>query len=175
VIDRLSGDVVLEISNPEAPNGTPTAFSLMLVGDRLVALIGVHLTTWLASVDIHHPEATELTRMPRLPFATNCQPTNAVGEGDSAVVGTVFCRHDWHLYRVDGPGLDTFHLGPAIETEGNSPMLTGATPEGFFIGTIKSQRNQLVLQIHDGMERVISTCTASDAGRDDDCYPVPVW
>jgi hypothetical protein len=175
VIDRLSGDVVLEISNPEAPNGTPTASSLMLVGDRLVAFIGIHLTTWLASVDIHHPEATELTRMPPLPFAENCQVTNAVGEGDKAVVGAVFCRRAWHLYRVDGPNLNSFHLGAAIQTEGDFPILTGATPEGFLIGTIGDQRKQVVLQIHDGAERVVSTCAASNTGRDNDCYPVPVW
>ncbi|MCZ3385986.1 MAG: hypothetical protein LH630_03245 [Actinomycetia bacterium] len=175
VLDVVSGEVTLEISNPAGGNGSLGANTLMLIRGRLVVFVGIHLTTWLASVDLSDPEATQLSEMPRLPFPDRCRLLNAVAQGESSIVGITSCGKVWRLYHLTGPDLNRFRLGSEVDGDGNYPMLTGATGDGYLIGTTRIDHRDAILQIHNDQQRILPMCTNDKQSPDQWCSYVPIW
>lgn len=174
VVDVSSGDVILEIFNPRGGNGPLNPGELMFVRGRLIIFVGIHLTTWLASVDVASPEATSLPNLPTLPFPERCRLDNVEPQGARSIVGFTDCGRELRVFHIIGADLETVRLSRQLPSDLKYAYISGATDDGHLIGLARRGREDVVLQVHGRRVRDLPQCTSSDPQRER-CADQPVW
>jgi hypothetical protein len=174
VVDVATKRTLTEAWSSFEGNGVVTVCCLAVEGSRVVVHAGIHLTNWLAVLDVRPGQGrVDVDTLPRLPFEDGCRPSNAVWSGGD-VVTVMSCA------REGGEEQRLVRFAPPFREAREEPLpgtyeLTGSDGDGRFVGTRSSAGEATnVVQRDATGERVLGTCPTPDPVADA-CVRTPVW